>query len=404
MAADDAPRLTVVFVDDEPNVLDGLRRTTRRFRTTWDTHFADSGPAALEVIAGLPRVDVLVTDMRMPGMDGAELLSHVRDRWPTVARIILSGQSDHDAVFRAIGPAHQYLAKPCDVDALAAVIGRLDAGSCPAVVDPVRTLIGRVDRLPALPEQYQRLTEQLGSPTARLADIAAVIADDIALTAEVLRVVNSAFFGLYGTVHSVESAVSLLGIDVVRGIVLGSKLFDVPGGRSGWLDLRALGTRSRSVASAARGTALRLGAEHTAAAAAFLAGMVSEIGLLVMAQIETGSDFAGEINRGGAVDLDDERRHFGGDRFQVGAHLLGLWGFDEVVVQAVCGLGALRCGDDPLSRAVCAARRLVFDAGVDPVALADPREPIPAVDAVLAAPSSPGCAATSADQDAGVAP
>lgn len=377
-----ADRLTVVFVDDEPNILDGLRRTTRRLRDRWDTHFADGGAAALALIDGLPRVDVVVTDMRMPGMDGAELLAHVRDRRPTAARIILSGQSDHEAVFRAIGPAHQYLAKPCDVDALAAVIGRLDAGPCPPVVEPVRTLIGQVDRLPALPEQFRRLTEQLDSPTASLAQVAAVIADDVALTAEVLRVVNSAFFGLYGTVESIESAVSLLGLDVVRGLVLGTTLFDVPGGRVGWLDLRALGQRSRSVALASRGTALRLGAPPTVAATVFLTGMVSEIGLLVMARLTVDATVADLINGDPVVDVERERAVFGGDRFQVGAHLLGLWGFGDDVVHTVCGLSG-RCGDDAVSRSIVAGRRLVFEARIDAAALADPHEPIPVLDELL---------------------
>lgn len=379
----DEPRTTIVFVDDEPNVLDGLRRATRRLRDRWDTHFADGAASALDLLERLPGVDVVVSDMRMPGIDGAELLVRVRERWPTVARIILSGQSDHDAVFRAIGPAHQYLAKPCDVDELARVIDRLGDTPCCPVADPIRTLIGQVDRLPAQPDQFRRLTEQLDSPTARLADIAAVIADDVALTAELLRLVNSAFFGTYGTVESAESAVSLLGVDVVRGVVLGCNLFDVPGGRAGWLDLSALGARSRAVATASRGLAIRRGASHATGASAFLAGMVSEIGLLVMSQLDVEGSVAAALNR--SVDLDLEAAVFGGHRFQVGHLLLGLWGFSPAVTGAVCGLSGTRIDDDDvLGWAVAAARRLVLDLGVDALALGDPRQPIPIVDEVLA--------------------
>jgi HD-like signal output (HDOD) protein len=328
-------------------------------------------------------VDVVVSDMRMPGMDGAELLVRVRERWPASARIILSGQSDHDAVFRAIGPAHQYLAKPCDIDELAKAIDRLGSSSCPDADEPVRALVGRVDRLPAQPDLFRRLTDQLESPTARLADIAAVIADDPALTAEILRLVNSAFFGTYGTVESVEAAVSLLGVDVVRGVVLGCTLFDAPGGRVGWVDLSALGARSRDVAASARGLAIRRGAVHATGASAFLAGMVAEIGLLVMGGIEVTADVADRLNDG--VDLEVETDLFGGHRFQIGAILLSLWGFSPAVVDAVRLLDGGRIGDDDvLGWSVASARRLVIDLGLDAAALADPRIPIPGVDEVLA--------------------
>lgn len=383
----DERRTTIVFVDDEPNVLDGLRRATRRLRDRWDTYFADGAETALALLREIPQVDVVVSDMRMPGVDGAELLVQVRAGWPTVARIILSGQSDHDAVYRAIGPAHQYLAKPCDIDALARTIDRLGAARTGPVGEPVRTLIGQVDRLPAQPDQFRRLTEQLDSPTARLADIAAVIADDVALTAELLRLVNSAFFGTYGTVESVESAVSLLGVDVVRAVVLGCNLFDAPGGRSGWVDLTALGARSRAVATAARGLAMRRGCTHTAGATAFLAGMVSEVGLLVMADLEVDPLVAAAVNR--RFDLDLEVEVFGAHRFQVGGLLLGLWGFSPAVTDAVAGLGGARIDDHELPAwAVAAARRLVLEpplaSQVDVAALGDPHQPIPTVDDVLA--------------------
>ena len=98
----------VLFVDDEANVLSGLRRMLRSQRQVWDMQFANGGAAALELMAN-QSFDVVVSDMRMPGVDGAELLNRVNDLFPDTVRLVLSGQSEHEKIFRAIGPAHQFL-------------------------------------------------------------------------------------------------------------------------------------------------------------------------------------------------------------------------------------------------------------------------------------------------------
>src|SRR5687767_11157442 len=103
----------ILFVDDEPNLLSGLRRMLRPMRQSWDMHFAASGPEALHIIHQRS-CDVVVSDMRMPGMDGSQLLHNIRQYSPATVRFILSGHSDQSMILRAVGPAHQFLAKPCD--------------------------------------------------------------------------------------------------------------------------------------------------------------------------------------------------------------------------------------------------------------------------------------------------
>ena len=83
--------MRVMFIDDEPNILSGLRRILRPLRDQWQMQFADGGQAALDSLADAP-CDVIVSDMKMPGMDGAELLSAVKKKYPTSIRIALSGE------------------------------------------------------------------------------------------------------------------------------------------------------------------------------------------------------------------------------------------------------------------------------------------------------------------------
>ena len=89
----------VLFVDDEPKILDGIRRMLRSMCQKQDMSFATNGPEALEILEKEP-FEVLVTDIRMPCMEGAELLSEVKKLYPQMVRIVLSGQvSKKNATF-----------------------------------------------------------------------------------------------------------------------------------------------------------------------------------------------------------------------------------------------------------------------------------------------------------------
>ena len=115
--------MRVLFVDDEPDILEGLQNVLRGRRRDWQMEFALSGPAAIAILGEQP-FDVIVSDMRMPGMDGAELLQHVKQHYPGMARIVLSGHAERAAIMRAVPVAHQFLCKPCETDALVWVVER----------------------------------------------------------------------------------------------------------------------------------------------------------------------------------------------------------------------------------------------------------------------------------------
>ncbi|MBV9849174.1 MAG: response regulator [Armatimonadetes bacterium] len=116
--------IRVLFVDDESHILSGLQRMLRPLRHEWAMTFAEGGPAALDALAGA-EFDVIVTDMRMPGMSGAQLLAEVRRRHPRVARIVLSGQSDREHLQQLAQTPHEYLSKPCDTELLKETVRRL---------------------------------------------------------------------------------------------------------------------------------------------------------------------------------------------------------------------------------------------------------------------------------------
>ncbi len=185
----------ILFVDDEPMLLQGLQRSLRSMRQDWEMAFVKGGNEALEAIDKQP-FDIVVTDMRMPGMDGAQLLEEVKRRSPQTLRMVLSGQSDRETILRAINPTHQYLSKPCEGEELKARLLRAFALRDLLENSELKDLVSRLHSLPSLPSLYFELSGELSSDEPSLAKIGKLISADMAMTAKILQLVNSAFFGL----------------------------------------------------------------------------------------------------------------------------------------------------------------------------------------------------------------
>ncbi|QID18927.1 HDOD domain-containing protein [Nitrogeniibacter mangrovi] len=216
--------MQVVVVDDEPRVLAGIERTLMMSGRDWGLRFATSGQEALEMLEAQP-ADVVISDMRMPFMDGAELLVRVRERWPGTIRIILTGYSEMDATMRMLDVAHQFVAKPCDskalLDAVENAIGLRALFADPQVVD----VVGRISRLPASPKVFTRLCELMADPETDLRRIADLLGSDPALSAKLLQLANSAYFARGSAIHDVGQAIARLGLDNVRLLVLAAQVF-----------------------------------------------------------------------------------------------------------------------------------------------------------------------------------
>lgn len=325
-------RPRVLFVDDEPAVLAALRNVLRRRRDQWDTEFALGGEAALEVLARDP-VDVVVTDMSMPGIDGPRLLTIVKERYPHAARMVLSGQASREAVMRVVPLAHQFLSKPCPSDVLVTALER----ACqlqPLLVDvEVRGLVGALHALPSPPDAYWALTTALQNPETGLAQLAAIVEREPAMAAKVLQMVNSAFFGARAPVTSILDAVRYLGTDVLSGLLLGAQIF-AAFDRSGAPSFSIERLRDRSLHAASVARRLAAPAEREAVYASTL---LCDIGQLVM-NCAAPVRFEGVLAAARATATPQhasERQEFGVSHAEVGAHLLGLWGLPFPLMEAV---------------------------------------------------------------------
>ena len=308
--------MRVLFVDDEPRVLEAIERTLFQLDVDWEVSFAEGGPAALEELEKA-HFDVVVSDMRMPGMDGAALLGEVCTKYPHVARIVLSGQTDEAAAFRVVKVAHQFLAKPCSSETLQQVIGRTQELRNWLSEERLQAVVGRLDRLPSTPRLFSDLSRALDDESASADTVAAIVRQDPAMSSKVLQIVNSSLFSSGAAVSDVRAAVLRLGMKTIRNLALGIGAFDSVGKTSTFSKTSIDELQTRSLAIAQLSSRIAQGREDTDAA--FMAGLVCDVGQLILA-----SSPGAEDTQADAI-----------THAEVGAFLLGLWGLPFRIVEAV---------------------------------------------------------------------
>jgi HD-like signal output (HDOD) protein/ActR/RegA family two-component response regulator len=308
----------VLFVDDEVGVLQGLQRLLFEM-DEWDMVFVDSGEKALEALSR-GRFDVIVSDMCMPGMDGAMLLARVHAEHPAVVRIILTGHSELEATFRAMPVAHSFLTKPCKPGLVQQIIGK--CCSLASLLDnpALRTLAGSIVSLPVQPHIHAQLLEAVADTRADMARIAALVRADVGLSSKVLHLTNSAFFGAPCSFVSVDRALAYIGPGMFRRLVLARRVFGT-GGDGLRLDAISLEGEQRHAALCAD-LAYRIAPRPELRDDAFLAGLFHDVGTLIWASREADAE----------AHADAPSREC---RARLGAYLLGLWGLERHIVDAV---------------------------------------------------------------------
>ena len=327
----------LLFVDDELKLLDGLKRSLRPMRHEWNMMFVTSGEEALKALEQAP-FDVIISDMRMPGMDGAQLLTEVQQRHPQIIRIVLSGQSDEERVYQSIGATHQYLSKPCESEVLKAVVLRACALRDLLGNDSLRRLVTGMKQIPSQPTLYAEIRREAESKTASIGVIGAIISKDMGMTAKILQLVNSAYFGLRGTVSTAEQAVNLLGLDTVQALVLTVHVFSQFSATHDsrfnmdrlWEVSMETGALARAIAKAEQAPTLMIDQAYTA-------GLLHDVGTLVLAaNVPKLYDAMVKTAHDQGIPLwEVERQELGVTRADVGAYLLGLWGLGDPIVEAV---------------------------------------------------------------------
>jgi HD-like signal output (HDOD) protein/CheY-like chemotaxis protein len=327
-------RKRILFVDDEPLVLDSLRLAIRPQVEAWEAVYAIGGAAAVDELAR-QRFDVVVCDASMPGIDGSAVLKKVKSDHPSAVRIVLSGQTEREAVMRILPIAQQFVSKPCDAEMLRSVIDRACQMQALLASESVRQVVGRLDKLPSLPVAYWALTRALADSDADIDKVARIVEKDPAMSVKVMQLVNSAYFGLPQRMNSIHSAVAFLGFEMLKGLALTASVFAAAESKAA-VEGFSIERLQRSSLLTAR-VAKLLVSEPRRSEDAFTAGLLHDIGKLILA-MSLPAEFAEVIRQAARGDrplYEIERERLGVTHAEAGAYLLGVWGLPFPIVEAV---------------------------------------------------------------------
>jgi HD-like signal output (HDOD) protein/CheY-like chemotaxis protein len=327
----------ILFADDEPNVLEGLGRMLRDMRESWDMRFVTSVEQALNEMKFEP-FDVVVSDMGMPGLNGLQLLTEVRDKYPSTIRLILSGHPDEQCILQSIGVTHQYLSKPCKAEELKKILKRAVNLRNLAANEKVKQLLSQIDKLPSLPTLYFEIVRELQSDDASIKKIGKIISKDMSMTAKILQVANSAFFGLRRRILNADDAVVYLGLETIQTLVLSIHVFSqFTSMRVAGLSLEQMWSHSMATGVLAKTIAQTGMLGKEIADEAFTAGLLHDLGRLVLAlnlPLEYCEAMASS-QQNEILLCEAEQRIFDTTHAEVGAYLLALWGLPDTILESI---------------------------------------------------------------------
>lgn len=323
--------MRILFVDDEQNVLDGIQRSL--FDSDWDIETANSGRQALECFEE-GAFDVIVSDMRMPGMGGEELLGEIEAKYPDTVRVVLSGQSDQAAALRSSFISHRWLDKPFDPEAMLHILSLIESALKSMPNKEMRRLICGISSLPSPPRVYAQL-QTLLHKKADMESVAGIIEEDAALATKVLQVTNSALFSRGGETTDVQAAVVRLGTEMVSEFVLFAETYSMAA-NSPMLDVEKITKESFVISKMAALIAEDI--DPRLIAEAKLAGLLSDLGqgALIQAFPDKAQEYMDRISYATEKEIEEiELELFGLADSQVGAYLLLMWGFSAEIFNAV---------------------------------------------------------------------
>ena len=330
-------KLKVLFVDDDAIVHQSLRRVVTSRRLPIELLLTTSASQAEQVLSSTA-CDVIVTDARLPDMVGKDLLVNVRDRWPMTMRILMTSEAEDGVVSSLLVAAHQLLNKPVSPTELLEAVQSASRLRFLLMNERLRAVVHRMEHLPVVPKVYTDLTRALRDENTSNQTLARIVSQDMSLTTGILKLINTPYFGLSRRVSDMLQAVTILGVNLIRGLVLADRVFKTldPDMYPGF-DTEKLWTHCLDVARCCRAARRAEGAGGRAIEDAFLCGLLHDVGKIVLAE-----GCPGEYTRilllaqTRNVPLADvEADELCVTHAEVGAYLLGLWGFSEPIVIAI---------------------------------------------------------------------
>ncbi|MCK5149139.1 HDOD domain-containing protein [bacterium] len=328
---------SILIVDDEQNILTGLKHLLHKKKRIWNIFYATGGKEALNIMHE-KSIDIIIADMRMPVMTGVELLNIVKSQYPGTVRFILSAYSDREMIMRSIGSTHQFLTKPCDSVKFQAAIAKTFALRDKLGNDKIIPIIGDISKLPSLPDYYDDLQRKLKDPDCSVSDVEEIISSDVAMSAKILQLVNSAFFGVPRKIEGMRHALTLLGVEMIQSLVLTIHIFDSFSREDvETFRINKLYTHCVNVALASSRIMSNICDDQFRISNTAIAGMLHDAGKLVLMK-KCPDSYRSVMDRSQKEQTSlhmAEQEEYGTSHAEIGAYLLGMWGLPDEIVEAV---------------------------------------------------------------------
>lgn len=328
----------VVFVDDEEAILSSLQSL---FRKSGHSIHAFASPAEALAFVANAHVDLVISDLRMPVMNGAEFLNQVAAVNPQAVRLILSGYEDKSIVMSALakGLVQHFILKPWDDADLKALVHQSLTRLEYLRRQRLETVLGAVDSLPSPPKFQARLREMLARPNVSLDNLAREIETNPPIVAKLLRVANSVYYASRKSVSNIRDAVTFIGTDYVAGLVAAMEVFQGFSSKSGAEvadQIEILWRQALSRSSIARSIAERwpgAGSPHTV----HIASLLQDVGYAVRlcSDPDAYAQFTQMCRDGSMSRYEADANVFGITHDDVGAALLEYWNLPSEIVTAV---------------------------------------------------------------------
>ena len=312
----------------------GLQECILDMNREWQGVFAGNAEDAWRILEH-GRFDAVVSDGKLPDCDGVEFLNRVHARDAKIRRLMVIDLADRSAALKFSGMAHHCVPAPWDTTSLSGALRRTFDLRILLSNERARQLVTKLSRVPSPPDLYFNISKALRSQ-ADLDEIAKLILQDIAITAKLLQLANSAALGLRSRVTTVYQAMQYLGMEMTRSLVLLAHTFSYfDKAKSTGFSLEKLWSHSMKVAGLAQQIADYEGAEI--GDETFLAGLLHDIGKLLLS-VNLSDDYATVLMKAkanGTPIWQEEIEKFGATHSEIGAELLATWNFPLTVVEAV---------------------------------------------------------------------
>lgn len=327
----------ILVVDDEPDFVRTLSQIQSDLPRSWELEFRHDGTSVIAELAQSP-CDIVVASARAPRSEVASLLSTLKDRHPATLRLLMADAPLSPENTALAHDAHDQLPRTGSFGGLRQGLMR----SC-ALQDTIHSpgiahLVDRIDALPSVPTLYTEFVAATRDAKSTIEDLGNIVSKDLALTARLLQLVNSAAFALPQKIVSPGQAATFLGLETLRSLVFSVQAFDSFGSaKSKYFQIEKLWEHSLRVAQFSRAILEAERCNRTIIEEGFLAGLLHDCGelVLVMNRPDRFDATRRLAERDGMSPLELEERLFGASHAAIGGHLIARWGLPISVVEAI---------------------------------------------------------------------